>query len=82
MRRTEFGIFPVFRGLDGVLQVRRPIACATEQEAIRAGEYYAGMLGGAVAFLRITDREAGTADDGVIIGRFGVLADQPKIDAA
>jgi hypothetical protein len=82
MRRTEFGIFPVFRGLGGVLTVQPPVAYATEQQAIRAAEYFASVLGGAVAYSRVTDRESGTAEDGVIIGRFGVLADQPKIDAA
>jgi hypothetical protein len=75
MRRTEFGIFPVFRGLSGRLQVRPPVAYATEQEALRAAEYFASILGGAIAYSRVIDREAGTAEDGVIIGRFGVLAD-------
>jgi hypothetical protein len=46
MRRTEFGIFPVFRGLSGRLQVRPPVAYATEQEALRAAEYFASILGG------------------------------------
>ena len=81
MRRTEFGIFPVFRGLNGRLQVRPPVAYATEREAIRAAEYFAGMLGGAVAYSRVIDGEAGTAEDGVIIGRFGVFADPPDVKA-
>jgi hypothetical protein len=41
---------------------------------MRAGEVFAGVLGGAVAYSRVYDREAGSAEDGVIIGRFGVMA--------
>ena len=75
MRRTEFGIFPVFRGLNGTLQVQKPVAFPTKEEAIRAGEVFAGVLGGAVAYSRVMDREAGIAEEGVIIARFGVMAE-------
>jgi hypothetical protein len=45
MLRTEFGIYPVFRGLRGVLQVQSPIAFPTKQDALRAGEVFADVLG-------------------------------------
>jgi hypothetical protein len=75
VRRMEFGIFPVFRGLDGKLQVQHRIPFPSEEDAMRAGEVFAGVLGGAVAYSRVTDTETGTAEDGVIIGRFGVMAE-------
>lgn len=74
MRRVEYGIFPVFRGLDGKLEVQHRIPFPSAEDAMRAGEVFAGVLGGAVAFSRVFDREAGTAEDGVIIGRYGVMA--------
>jgi hypothetical protein len=74
VRRVEYGIFPVFRGLDGKLEVQNRIPFPSAEDAMRAGEVFAGVLGGAVAFSRAFDRETGTAEDGVIIGRYGVMA--------
>jgi hypothetical protein len=79
MRSTEFGILPVFRGLDGALQVQRPIKFPTEQDALRAGEVFADVLGGAVAYSRVVDREAGTSENGVIIGRFGAMRESERV---
>jgi hypothetical protein len=39
------------------------------------------MLGGAVAYSRVVDREAGTAENGIVIGRFGVFAEAPEVKA-
>ena len=71
---AEFGIFPVFITVDGTLSVQPEMLFPTEEEAKRAAEVFAGVLGGAVAFTRMADREAGLVEDGVIIARYGVMA--------
>ncbi|MFI5015409.1 MAG: hypothetical protein ACHQAY_23995 [Hyphomicrobiales bacterium] len=77
-RTAEFGVFPVFRGLDGHLAVQPEVPFPSEDDAKRAAEVFAGVLGGAVAFSRVTDRATGEVEDGVIIGRYGIMAgDQP-----
>jgi hypothetical protein len=70
----EFGIIPFERGLDGRMLVRKEIRYPSEEDAQRAGEVFANVLGGAVAFRRVSDRAAGIVGQGVIIGRYGVLA--------
>lgn len=45
------------------------------KEAKRAGKVFAEVLGGAIAFRRKDDPEAGIMGQGVIIGRYGVMAD-------
>jgi hypothetical protein len=82
MRRVEFGVIPVFRGLKGRLQPQRPIPFASARDALRAGWVFADVLGGALAYSRFVDREAGTAEDGVIIGRFGVMAKEEPDETA
>jgi hypothetical protein len=72
---NRFGIIPVFRGLDGKLAVQKEIAFPSEDEAKRAGEVFAEVLGGAIAFRRVNDPEAGIVGRGVIIGRYGVMAE-------
>jgi hypothetical protein len=72
---NKFGIIPVFRGLNGRLSVQKEIVFPSEDEARRAGEIFAGILGGAVAFRRASDPETGAVESGVIIGRYGVMAD-------
>jgi hypothetical protein len=70
----EFGIIPVARGLNGKLLVQKEITFSSEEEAQRAGQVFANVLGGAVAFRRMSDREAGIVGQGVIIGRYGLMA--------
>jgi hypothetical protein len=43
--------------------------------AVRAGKIFAEVLGGPVAFRRVNDPSTGTVGNGVIIGRYGVMAD-------
>jgi hypothetical protein len=72
---NDFGIIPVFRDLDGGLLVQKEIAFSTEEDAKRAGRVFAEVLGGAVAFGRVSDPEAGVIGQGVIIGKYGVMAE-------
>jgi hypothetical protein len=72
---SRFGIIPVFRGLDGKLAVQKEIAFPSEDDAKRAGQVFAEVLGGAVAFRRVNDPETGIVGRGVIIGRYGVMAE-------
>jgi hypothetical protein len=72
----KFGIIPVFRGLDGKLMVQKEVAFSTEEEAKRAGRVFAEVLGGAVAFRRMNDPDAGIVGQGVIIARYGVMAEE------
>jgi len=74
-RTAQYGVFPVFRGLDGHLAVQPEMIFPSEDDAKRAAEIFAGVLGGAVAFSRMTDRETGIVEKGVIIGRYGVMAE-------
>jgi hypothetical protein len=74
---SKFGIIPVFRGLDGKLMVQKEIAFSSEEEARRAGRVFADVLGGAVAFRRMNDPDAGVVGRGVIIGKYGIMADEP-----
>jgi hypothetical protein len=81
-KSTEFGVFPVFIHLDGTLSVQPEMSFPSEDDAKRAAEVFAGVLGGAVAFSRRADREVGLVEDGVIIGRYGVMAeDAARSDA-
>jgi hypothetical protein len=73
-KMAEYGVFPVFLKLDGGLAVQPQISFPSEADALRAAEIFAGVLGGAVAFSRIADRDSGSIEDGVIIGRYGVMA--------
>jgi hypothetical protein len=82
VRQVEYGIFPVFRGPDGKLQVQHRIPFPSAEDALRAGEVFAGVLGGAVAYSRVADSEFGTAEDGVIIGRFGAMAENAAKEPA
>jgi hypothetical protein len=74
-KSAEFGVFPVFVHLDGTLAVQPEMNFPSEDDAKRAAEVFAGVLGGAVAFSRLADRDAGLVEDGVIIGRYGVMAE-------
>ncbi|SEE03985.1 hypothetical protein SAMN05444161_4694 [Rhizobiales bacterium GAS191] len=76
-RVTQFGVIPVFRGLEGRLAVQKEMRFSSEDEARRAGKIFAEVLGGAVAFRRVSDPETGAAEAGEIIGRYGILADAP-----
>ena len=58
------------------LLVQKEIACPSEEEAKRADQTFANVLGGAVAFRRWDDPEAGIIGQGVIIGRYGVMAEK------
>jgi hypothetical protein len=85
VRITQFGIIPVFRGLEGRLAVQREIGFSSEDDARRAGKIFAEVLGGAVAFRRTRDPETGAVEAGEIIGRYGLLADAsivPKVLSA
>jgi hypothetical protein len=73
---NKFGIIPVFRGLDGKLLVQKEVAFDSEEDAKRAGQVFAEVLGGAVAFRRMNDPESGIVGQGVIIGKYGIMADQ------
>jgi len=79
-RIMEFGIIPVFRCPDGQLIVQSQMLFPSEVDARRAAEIFAEVLGGAVAFSRVVDHHTGFAEDGVILGKFGVLDSkaQPK----
>ncbi len=79
-RAAEYGVFPVFRGLDGHLAVQPEVIFPTEDDAKRAAEIFAGVLGGAVAFTRIADEEAGVVEKGIIIGKYGVMAGAAEDD--
>jgi hypothetical protein len=72
---NKFGIIPVARGLNGKLLVQKEVAFSSEDEAKRAGKIFASVLGGAVAFRRVDDPDAGIWGQGVIIGKYGVMAD-------
>jgi hypothetical protein len=74
---SKFGVIPVFRGLDGSLAVQKEVAFPSEEDAMRAGQVFAEVLGGAVAFRRMNDPETGTVGNGFIIGRYGVMAEKP-----
>ena len=52
----------------------------TAEKALAGARSYAALLGGAVAFSQVIDDETGASEDGVIIGRFGVMA--PKAEEA
>jgi hypothetical protein len=79
---AQYGVFPVFRGLDGRLAVQPEMIFPSEEDAKRAAEIFAGVLGGAVAFSRVTDEEAGVVENGIIIGKYGVMAEAQRIGAA
>ena len=79
---AEYGVFPVFLKLDGGLAVQPQISFPSEADALRAAEIFAGVLGGAVAFSRIADRDSGRIEDGVIIGRYGVMAKAAQQEVA
>jgi hypothetical protein len=72
-RVAEFGVIPVFRDRDGRLAVQPQMIFPSEEDAQRAAQIFAEVLGGAVAFSRVADREAGVMEDGVIIGKYGAL---------
>jgi hypothetical protein len=72
-RIAEFGVIPVFRDRDGRLAVQPQMIFPSEEDAQRAAQIFAEVLGGAVAFSRVADREAGVMEDGVIIGKYGAL---------
>jgi hypothetical protein len=80
-RTAEFGVFPVFRGLDGNLAVQPEIIFPSEEDARRAAEIFAGVLGGAVAFRRMADGESGIVERGTIIGKYGVMAEASRKEA-
>jgi hypothetical protein len=82
MRSMDFGIIPVFRGLEGKLQLQRPIPFPSEAEAMRAGGVFAEVLGGAVAYSRVVDRDSGAVECGIIIGRFGAMVETGLDNAA
>ena len=77
----QFGVIPVFKAIDGKLSVQKEILFPTEADALRAGEVFAQVLGGAVAFSRVFDPDTGAKQDGTMIGRFGVMA-EPISEAA
>ncbi|MFI5387853.1 MAG: hypothetical protein ACHQ50_17230 [Fimbriimonadales bacterium] len=74
---TKFGIIPVARSLDGKLIVQKEVAFPSEEDAKRAGQIFANVLGGAFAFRRMNDPDAGIVGQGVIIGKYGVMAEEP-----
>ncbi len=76
-RVTEFGVIPVFRDRDGRLAVQPQMIFPSEQDAQRAAQIFAEVLGGAVAFSRMADREAGVTETGIIIGKYGAMARVP-----
>jgi hypothetical protein len=71
----QFGVIPVARGLRGQLHVRKEIVFPSENEALHAGKIFAEVLGGAVAFKRVNDPQEGTIGQGVIIARYGLMAE-------
>jgi hypothetical protein len=54
----------------------------SEDDARRAAEIFAGVLGGAVAFTRMADGETGAVEQGIIIGKYGVMAGREQEEAA
>ncbi|MBV9568126.1 MAG: hypothetical protein JO172_08320 [Hyphomicrobiales bacterium] len=77
-RVAEFGVIPVFRDRDGHLAVQPQMIFPSEEDAKRAAQIFAEVLGGAVAFTRVADRDAGVTEDGVIIGKYGAMAQAEK----
>ncbi|MBV8184225.1 MAG: hypothetical protein JO216_17090 [Hyphomicrobiales bacterium] len=73
-RVAEFGVIPVFRDRDGHLAVQPQMIFPSEADAQRAAQIFAEVLGGAVAFSRMADREAGVTEKGRIIGKYGAMA--------
>jgi hypothetical protein len=73
---TMFGIIPVARSLDGKLIVQKEVAFPSEEDARRAGKIFAEVLGGAVAFRRINDPDTSIVGQGVIIEKYGVMAEK------
>ncbi|MBV8962464.1 MAG: hypothetical protein JOY67_02910 [Hyphomicrobiales bacterium] len=80
-RVAEFGVIPVFRDRDGHLAVQPQMIFPSEEDAKRAAQIFAEVLGGAVAFSRVADREAGITEDGVIIAKYGAMAQAQKSGA-
>ena len=74
---NRFGIFPVVRSLDGKLLVQKEVAFPSEEDAKRAGRIFAEVLGGAVAFRRMSDPDTGIVGQGVVIGKYGLMAEEP-----
>jgi hypothetical protein len=73
---NKFGIIPVVRSLDGKLMVQGEIPFPSEEIAKRAGEACANIVAGAVAFRRINAPDTGIIGQGVIIGKYGVMAEE------
>ena len=72
---TSYGVYGVSPSVDGTLKIQPPVTVGSAVEAKRTAEFLAGALGGAVAFAREIDPRTGATKDGVIIGRFGLLAE-------
>ena len=75
-RTTTYGVFAVYKGFGNKLEVRPPAAFPTAERALAAARTFALVLGGAVAFSQAKDTGTGVTENGVIIGRFGVMAEQ------
>lgn len=73
---TVFGVFAVYKGVGDKLEVRPPATYPTAEKALAAARTFALVLGGAVAYSKVVDTESGASEDGMIIGRFGVMADR------
>jgi hypothetical protein len=73
---NKFGIIPVFRGPNGKLAVQKEVAFPLEEDARRAGQACADYVGEAVAFRRTNDPDTGIVGQGVIIGKYGVMAEK------
>ena len=73
---TKFEIIPVARSLDGKLLVQKEVAFPSEEEAKRAGEACANIVAGAIAFRRVNDPDTGLFGQGIIIGKYGIMAEE------
>ena len=71
---NEYGVIPVFRDLDGKVVALKEVPFSSAEEARDAAHIYAEVLGGAVACRH--DPGADTVGQGVIIGRYGVMAEE------
>ena len=59
----------------------KEVTFPSEDDAKRAGQIFAGVLGGAVAFRRMNDPDTGAVGRGVIIEKYGVMAEKSASQA-
>lgn len=75
-KTTYFVVLPFETSKRGRVVAGQAQQAQTEHHAIRMAERLAAQKGGAVAFSRAGDLEAGDFDEAVILGKFGDVPDE------